>query len=107
MSWFARPAPCRRRFITGSGLARLFAVAPTTDNVVLATLDLAIDHRLKIWDSVILSDAAEANCRLPLSEDLQDGFPRHGVTVANPFAPLRHAWVDTILSRAKPSPARR
>ncbi|WP_205963481.1 PIN domain-containing protein [Roseicella aquatilis] len=30
--------------------------------------------------------AAEAECRLLLSEDIQDGFTWRGVTVRNPFA---------------------
>jgi predicted nucleic acid-binding protein len=37
---------------------------------MLAAADLASDHHL----AVILSAAAEAGCRLPLSEDSQEGF---------------------------------
>ena len=38
--------------------------------------DLASDHGLTILDSVVLAAAAEAECRLLLSEDLQEGFTR-------------------------------
>ena len=48
-------------------------------------MDIAADHRLQIWDALILSVAAENGSRLLLSEDLQDGFTWHGVTVVNPF----------------------
>jgi len=63
-----------------------FAVVETTGRAMIAAVDLACEHRLSIWDSVIVSAAAEAGCRLLLSEDLQDGFTWSGVTVANPFA---------------------
>jgi hypothetical protein len=53
---------------------------------MFAAADLATDHQLGIWDSVILSAAAEAGYRLLLSEDLQEGFTWKGVTVTNPFS---------------------
>ena len=34
--------------------------------------------------------AADAGCRLLLSEDLQDGFTWRGVTVVDPFADKPH-----------------
>ena len=52
---------------------------------VEAALTLAADHNLQIFDAVILAAAAEAGCDLLVSEDLQDGFVWHGVTVTNPF----------------------
>lgn len=72
-------------------------VAPTSSAVMARAADLAADHRLGIWDAVILAAAAEAGCRLLLSEDLQDGFTWSGLTVVNPFAaelhPLLKAWL--------------
>jgi hypothetical protein len=53
---------------------------------MLAAADLAADHRIGIWDAVILTAASASGCRLLLSEDLQDGLTWGGVTVANPFA---------------------
>lgn len=71
---------------------------PTTGAAMMAALDLATDHRLPIWDSVMLAVAAENDCQLLLSEDFQDGFTWRGVTVANPFAPVLQPPLDAILS---------
>jgi predicted nucleic acid-binding protein len=75
-----------------------FAVAETSVAVVLGATDLAAAHRLSIWDSVIVSAAAEACCRLLITEDLQDGFTWQGVTVANPFAKVLHPLLDSLLN---------
>lgn len=61
-------------------------IVGTTDNAFRQAVDLAADHRLQIWDAVILSVASTAACRLLLSEDMQDGFTWGGVTVIDPFA---------------------
>jgi len=58
----------------------------TSEAVLDAALHLASVHKLRIWDAIILAAAAEADCRLLLSEDMQDGFTWRGVTVVNPFA---------------------
>jgi predicted nucleic acid-binding protein len=75
-----------------------FSAIETSPTIMLAAADLATDHQLSIWDAVILSAASEANCRLLLSEDMQDGFTWGGVTVTNPFAPTRHALLDALLT---------
>ena len=69
----------------------------TSSSVFLSATDLAVDHKIGIWDSVILAAAAEAGCRLLLSEDLQDGFSWSGVTVANPFAAIVHPLLAEAL----------
>ena len=74
-----------------------FPVVETSADVMLAATDLATDHRLGIWDAVILCAAAEAGCRLLLSEDLQDGFTWKGVTVTNPFSTPRHELLTALL----------
>ena len=74
-----------------------WALAPTSEPAMLSAIDLAADHRLSIWDSVMLSVASEAGCRLLLSEDLQDGFSWGGVTVANPFAAQQHPLLASLL----------
>jgi predicted nucleic acid-binding protein len=66
-------------------------VISTSAAVVLAATDLAADHQLTIWDATILAAAAEAGCRLLLSEDMQGGFTWRGVTIVNPFAAIPHA----------------
>jgi predicted nucleic acid-binding protein len=76
-----------------------YPVIETSATVLVDALDLAADHELGIWDSIILSAAAEAECRLLLSEDLQDGFTWRGVTVANPFAEQLHPVLAAVLVR--------
>lgn len=75
-----------------------FPLVETSAEVMLAAADLATDHQLSIWDSVILSAAAEAGCRLLLSEDLQEGFTWKGVTVTNPFAASKHELLAAFLA---------
>jgi predicted nucleic acid-binding protein len=74
-----------------------FTVVETTATAMIAATDLACEHQLSIWDSVILSAASEAGCRLLLSEDMQDGFTWSGVTVANPFASIPNPLLAAML----------
>lgn len=76
-------------------------VHDTTDQALLAAMDLVADHGLQIWDALILAVAADARCRLLLSEDLQDGFTWRGVTVVNPFATNLHPLLAALLSPAQ------
>lgn len=75
-----------------------FPLIETSNDVLLAATDLAEAHQLSLWDAVMLSAAADARCRLLLSEDLQEGFTWRGVTVANPFAPRRHPLLEALVS---------
>lgn len=75
----------------------LFPLIETSPAILVAAADLATDHRLGIWDAVILSAAAAAGCRLLLSEDLQAGFTWQGVTVVDPFAADRHPLLTALL----------
>ena len=79
-----------------------FSLAPTTEAAIVAATDLAADHKLGIWDSLMVAVAAERGCRLLLSEDMQDGFSWRGVTVVNPFAPNRHPLLGALLGEAGP-----
>jgi predicted nucleic acid-binding protein len=74
-----------------------FALFETSPGALLAATDLAVNHKLGIWDSVILCAAAEADCHLLLSEDMQDGFIWQGVTIVNPFVRSRHPLLKTLL----------
>ena len=78
-----------------------FPLIETSANVLIAATDLAVAHKLGIWDAIVLSAAADAGCRLLLSEDLQDGFTWRGVTVANPFAAPRHPLLEAMLSSSR------
>ncbi|MCC7049483.1 MAG: PIN domain-containing protein [Alphaproteobacteria bacterium] len=74
-----------------------FVTIASTTPIMHAAADLAVDHRLGIWDCVILASAAEEKCRLLLSEDLQEGFTWRGVTIVNPLATVRHDLLATLL----------
>lgn len=74
-----------------------YETVATTEAVLTEALELAQQHRLRIFDSIILSAAAEAGCNLLLSEDMQDGFVYRGVTVANPFAETPHPLLASLL----------
>jgi predicted nucleic acid-binding protein len=74
-----------------------YALVETSPEVLLAALDLTV-RQFSIWDAVILCAAAEADCHLLLSEDMQDGFVWRGVTVVNPFAKPKHPLLDALLS---------
>jgi predicted nucleic acid-binding protein len=74
-----------------------FPLIETSVAVLTSAIELAVQLKLRIWDAVILAAAAEAECRLLLSEDLQDGFTWRGVTVANPFAGKRNELLQRLL----------
>ncbi len=82
---------------------RTFTVADTSSGALLAAGDLAVDHRFGFWDAVILSVAAEAGCRLVLSEDMQDGFTWRGLTIVDPFASPRHPLLTALVTES-PAP---
>lgn len=77
-----------------------FPLIETSAEVMVSAVDLATDHKLNSWDSIILSAAAEAGSRLLLPEDLQDGFTWRGVTVTNPFGPSKHKLLAALLGSA-------
>ncbi len=79
-----------------------YAIAETSAAVMINAVDLARDHQMRIWDAVMLSVAAETECRLLLSEDLQDGFTWRGITVTNPFGVAPHALLNALLGEAAP-----
>jgi predicted nucleic acid-binding protein len=68
------------------GWADSFEVADSTWPAFQSAFDLTVDHKMPIWDALILAVAAENRCRLLLSEDFQAGFTWRGVTLVNPFA---------------------
>lgn len=65
-----------------------YETAETSPTDLAAAFSLAVDHRVQVWDAIILSVAANAGCRVLLSEDMQDGFTWNGLTVVNPFLPV-------------------
>ena len=79
------------------GWADAFDIADSTFEAMRGALDLAADHRLPIWDALILSVTADQKCRMLLSEDLQHGFTWRGVTVVNPLQAPSHALLAAAL----------
>jgi predicted nucleic acid-binding protein len=67
-------------------------------------LDLASRHELQIWDALIICVAAEAGCRLLLSEDMRDGSVYREVTIANPFAVTPHPLLASLLQTLSGTP---
>jgi len=92
----AGPSPAEARLAILSW-RNAYALVETSPEVLLAALDLTV-RQFSIWDAVILCAAAEADCHLLLSEDMQDGFVWRGVTVVNPFAKPKHPLLDALLS---------
>jgi len=75
-----------------------FPLIESSGEVLLSAMDLSRTHQLGIWDATMLSAAADARCRLLLSEDLQEGFTWRGVTVANPFKSDKHPLLAAVLA---------
>jgi predicted nucleic acid-binding protein len=89
-------SPARAR-IAILGWQDSFPLIETSPAVLVAGIDLAAQHGLSIWDSIIFSAAAASGCRFLLSEDMQTGFTWNGVTVANPFAAVKHDLLAALL----------
>jgi predicted nucleic acid-binding protein len=89
-----RPEAARTSLLTWQNS---FPVIETSLSILLSAADLATDHRLYIWDAIIVAAAASAGCRLLLSEDMQEGFAWNGVTVVNPFLAKKHELLESLL----------
>jgi predicted nucleic acid-binding protein len=73
-----------------------YALVETSEDVLIAAVELAVVHRLSFWDGIVLGAAREGGCRLLLSEDLQ-GFTWNGVTVVNPFTKSVDPLLEGVL----------
>jgi predicted nucleic acid-binding protein len=71
-------------------------VIDTSSELLIAAIELSAAHKLFIWDAVILASAAQAGCRVLLSEDMHDGFTWHRTTVVNPFATTPHPLLSQL-----------
>lgn len=70
----------------------------STTAAMMGAMDLVVEHKFSIWDALVLSVAADAGCRLLLSEDLHEGFTWRGVTIVNPFAPVQHPLLKALMA---------
>lgn len=66
--------------------AVLAPAAPLTVAMHQAARNLARDHGLSFYDTLIAAAALEAGCDTLLSEDMQDGRVIPGLRIVNPFA---------------------
>lgn len=86
-------ATTRKKLMERSDAANLieswmeaFPTAGYGEKAFRAALEMAAKRASRLWDSLLIEAAKEADCGYLLSEDFQDGS-RHGdVTVRNPFA---------------------
>ena len=62
-----------------------YEVIDTTPTVLMDAMELSTTHQLAIWDAVMLAGAAQAGCRILVSEDMRHGFTWRGTTIRNPF----------------------
>ncbi|MGH8217773.1 MAG: PIN domain-containing protein [Steroidobacteraceae bacterium] len=60
-------------------------VRPLTVGIHAQAVVLARDHTLSFYDALIVAAAADTECRLLCSEDLQHGRKFGALTVENPF----------------------
>lgn len=77
--------------------ADTFGTLSPTIATYVAALDLAADHKLQVWDALVIRTADDAGCTMLLSEDMQDGFVVDGLTVINPFAPVLHPILAAVI----------
>ena len=75
-----------------------FGAAASGEETLLSALDLSVDHKMQLWDALIVSAAVQAGCTLLVSEDLQDGLVARGLTVVNPFAPAPNRKLAAALA---------
>jgi len=58
---------------------------PLTTDIHAHAIKLARGSTLSFYDALVIAAAADAGCRVLLSEDLQHGRKFGGLTVQNPF----------------------
>ena len=81
-----------------------YRIVPTSTPLFDRAVHHAAASDLQIRDCIILEAAADAGCRLLLSEDMQDGFVYRGMTVANPFAERLHPLLTSMLETLPQDP---
>jgi predicted nucleic acid-binding protein len=77
-----------------------YSVVATTPQIVTQAVDLVETRQISLWDAIVVASAADAECRILLSEDMQAGFSWAGVTIVDPFAATRDPLLDILLADA-------
>lgn len=65
---------------------QVFPHAPMSADALRTALADAVAGRASYWDALLVAAAAEAGCRLILTEDLADRTTLGGIAIHNPFA---------------------
>ena len=88
---------------------RFLAWKPRAVDEAVLQLARRIEHRYRIswWDSLIVAAAQLQECKILLTEDLQDGMDFGGVKVCSPFTlEVREAAATYAVAPRLPSPHR-
>ena len=80
---YASPAEAA---VTAGDWLQTFPCAAVSAACIRAALADTEAGRASYWDALLVATAAEAGCRLILTEDLADGTTLGGVVIHNPFA---------------------
>jgi predicted nucleic acid-binding protein len=98
-NWLIRKAKQSKPFAAQRAAYWLerYQVQGTSEDVMIAALELISTHNFQAFDAVILSAAAAAGADILLSEDMHSGFLWKGVTVVNPFAAKQHALLLNLI----------
>lgn len=88
-------ARCREAFLDWSAA---FEPVSSSEAAFVAAVDLAGEHGFQFWDALIVNAAADAGCKLLLSEDMQSGFVWRGLAIVNPLAMPMDERLSRILS---------
>jgi predicted nucleic acid-binding protein len=77
------PVEHSRRYL--ATVFRSFGVVQSSFGLFSEATEICSRYRLSWYDSIILAAAAEADCAVIYTEDLQHGAKVNGVRVENPF----------------------
>lgn len=81
----AKPLPVEDATARIREFAAWRVFAPRADDVV-AAIGLHTQAKIGFWDAMIVLAAAESECDVLWTEDLNDGQSLRGVRIRNPFA---------------------
>lgn len=79
-------------------LSHGLGTATSSSTTLVGAFDLVVEHKLQFWDALIVTAAAEAECTMLLSEDMQDGFVVRGLTIVNPLKDDPHPKLARLLA---------
>lgn len=62
-----------------------FAVQDVTSSILMAALEIKVNHGFSYWDSAIIAAARALGCRELYSEDMAHGREVEGILIIDPF----------------------